>query len=141
MSNFDFPCRFEKLEDGTEIVRCRDLPELLSYSVDGEPLENWARYAVEDCVEFRIKDGEIIPEASPALPGEYVVHLDANQVAKILLSNEMVRDGVSRAELAKKAELKLPEVTRILDIHHPTKIDRIETILRSLGHRLQLSIA
>ena len=53
----------------------------------------------------------------------------------------MVRDGVSRAELAKKAELKLPEVTRILDIHHPTKIDRIETILRSLGHRLQLSIA
>ena len=61
MSNFDFPCRFEKLEDGTEIVRCRDLPELLSYSVDGEPLENWARYAVEDCVEFRIKDGELIP--------------------------------------------------------------------------------
>ena len=51
MSNFDFPCRFEKLKDGTEIVRCRDLPELLSYSVDGEPLENWARYAVEDCVE------------------------------------------------------------------------------------------
>lgn len=82
MSNFDFPCRFEKLEDGTEIVRCRDLPELLSYSVDGEPLENWARYAVEDCVEFRIKDGELIPEASPALPGEYVVRLSANQVAK-----------------------------------------------------------
>ena len=111
MSNFDFPCRFEKLEDGTDIIRCRDIPELLSYSVDGEPLENWARYAVEDCVEFRIKDGELNP------------------------------DGVSRAELAKKAELKLPEVTRILDIHHPTKIDRIETILRSLGHRLQLSIA
>jgi hypothetical protein len=64
MSNFDFPCRFEKLKDGTEIVRCRDLPELLSYSVDGEPLENWARYAVEDCVEFRIKDGELIPEAN-----------------------------------------------------------------------------
>ena len=132
---------FEKLEDGTEIVRCRDLPELLSYSVDGEPLENWARYAVEDCVEFRIKDGELIPEASPALPGEYVVRLSANQVAKILLSNAMARDGVSRAELAKKAELKLPEVTRILDVHHPTKIDRIEATLRSLGHRLQLSIA
>ena len=141
MSNFDFPCRFEKLKDGTEIVRCRDLPELLSYSVDGEPLENWARDAVEDCVEFRIKDGELIPEASPALPGEYVVHLSANQVAKILLSNAMARDGVSRVELAKKAELKLPEVTRILDVRHPTKIDRIEATLRSLGHRLQLSIA
>ena len=104
-------------------------------------LKNWARYAVEDCVEFRIKDGELIPEASPALPGEYVVHLSANQVAKILLSNAMARDGVSRVELAKKAELKLPEVTRILDVRHPTKIDRIEATLRSLGHRLQLSIA
>ena len=80
-------------------------------------------------------------KAFVALPGEYVVHLSANQVAKILLSNAMARDGVSRVELAKKAELKLPEVTRILDVRHPTKIDRIEATLRSLGHRLQLSIA
>ena len=48
ITNFNFACRFLKAEDGTEIIKCRDLPELLSWSVDEKPQETWVRYAIED---------------------------------------------------------------------------------------------
>ena len=95
MSQFNFSCRFLKVEDGTEIIKCRDLPELLSWPGEGEALEQWAKYAVLDCISFRMKDGEPIPEASEPEAGEYVVRLSASEKAKILRHNEMVRRGIT----------------------------------------------
>lgn len=75
--NFDFACSYEKEEEegGERLIRCRDMPELLSWPAEGETFEQWARYAVEDCIVFRMQDGELVPEASAARPGEYVVRL------------------------------------------------------------------
>lgn len=140
MKRFDFACKFLKVEDGTEIIKCRDLPELLSWPSDGETLEQWARYAVEDCIAFRIRDGEIIPEATEPEAGEFVVRLSSSEEAKILLHNEMVRAKVSRADLARRAKMRLPDVTRLLNIRQPTKIDTVATALNSLGMDFQLSV-
>ena len=140
MSGFNFACKFLKVEDGTEVIKCRDLPELLSWPSDGETLEQWARYAVEDCIMFRMKDGEAIPEASDPEEGEYVVKLTTSEEAKILLHNEMVKGNVSRAEFAKKAKMRLPDVTRLLNIKHQTKVDTIASALNVVGKELKLSV-
>lgn len=113
--------RREFLLDGTVIVKCRDLPELLSWPAEGETPEGWARFAVEDCITFRMKDGEKIPVATPPEPGEFVVRLTATAEVKILLHNEMVEAGVSRAELGCRAGMRLPDVSRLLNIRHPPK--------------------
>lgn len=138
MAQFNFACSFLKVEDGTEIIKCRDLPELLSWPANGETMEDWARYAVEDCIAFRIKDGEKIPTASPAEKDEFVVRLSAVQEAKILLHNAMVDDGVSRSELARKAGIRLPDVTRLLNIKHQTKIDTIRDVMNLLGKDIEI---
>lgn len=140
MSNFNFACHFLKAEDGTEIIKCRDIPELLSWPADGESKEEWARYAVEDCIAFMMKDGIKVPCASPALPGEFVVELTPTEEAKILLHNEMVDANVGRSALAIKAGLSLPEVTRLLNLKHRTKIDSLALALNSLGKRFNLSV-
>lgn len=140
MNGFNFACKFLKVEDGTDIIKCRDLPELLSWPSEGETLEQWARYAVEDCLMFRMRDGEVIPEASDPEPGEYVVRLTPNEEAKILLHNEMVREHVSRANLAKKANLRLPDVTRLLNLKHKTKIETIVSALNAVGKDLKLTV-
>ena len=140
MAGFNFSCKFLKVEDGTEIIKCRDLPELLSWPEDGETLEQWAKYAVEDCIAFRIKDGEIIPEASDPEPGEYVVKLTTSEEAKILLHNEMVKGNISRAEFARRANMRLPDVTRLLNIKHQTKLDTIASALQVVGKQLKLSV-
>lgn len=132
--------RREFLLDGTVIVKCRDLPELLSWPAEGETPENWARFAVENCIVFRMKDGERIPVTTPPEPGEFVVRLTATAEAKILLHNEMVEAGVSRAELGRRAGLRLPDVTRLLNIRHPTKIDTVKAALNALGKDLGLCV-
>lgn len=133
MANFNFPCKFIKVEDGSEIVRCRDLLELLSWSVDGQPLQMWARDAVEDCLSFRIKDGEKIPEASAAQDGEFVVDLSTEKTAKILLHNAMVDCGMTSGELAKMTGLELSEVARLLDFRQTTEMDWLVSALESIG--------
>lgn len=140
MSKFNFACRFMTVEDGTEIIKCRDLPELLSWPAEGETLEQWAHYAVKDCVAFRLKDGLEVPEATPAEDGEYVVEISLTEEAKIILHNEMVRAKVSRSALAEKNNLTLPEVTRLLNYNHRTKIETIDSALRSLGKKLSFSV-
>lgn len=140
MSGFNFACQFLKVEDGTEIIRCRDLPELLSWPSNGETPEKWARYAVEDCISFRMKDGELVPEASEPQEGELVVSLTKSAEAKILLHNEMVKGHISRAEFARRAGMRLPDVTRLLNIKHQTKLDTIDNALRVVGKQIKLSI-
>ncbi len=91
MGKFDFACRFETLEDGSPFITCRDLPELLTWPAEGETNEQWAEYGIKDCIEFRIKEGEVIPEATPAQDGEYVVKLSQEYVEKIIKHNSSSR--------------------------------------------------
>ncbi len=140
MANFNFPCQFIKVEDGTIIIKCRDLPELLSWPDKGESVETWAKHAVMDTLAFRIKDGLKVPYASKAKKGEFVVQLTPTEEAKILLHNEMLSAGVSRTALAQKAELSLPEVTRLLNLKHNTKIDSIASALNSLDRKFSLTV-
>ena len=138
--SFNFACHFLNVEDGSQIIKCRDLPELLSWPENGETLEQWSRYAVMDCILFRMKDGEIIPSASKAESGEYVVRLSASVEAKIHLHNTMVEQGVSRVALSKLTGLTLPEVSRLLNINQPTKIDTVVSALNHLGKDLKFSL-
>ncbi len=137
--SFNFACKKLKVEDGTEIIKCRDLPEILSWPSEGDSFENWARYAVEDCLAFRMKDGTVIPEASEAKTGEFVVRLPLSVAAKVMLHNAMVKTNVSRSELAKQMGLKLPEVTRLLNLKHATKIDSIADAVHALGFDLSFT--
>ncbi len=88
MKNFDFACYFETANDGTILIKCRDLPQLLSWSADGQPEEVWSRYAVEECIAFMLEKGLKVPFASAPLEGEYVVQLAPELTAKIEKSNK-----------------------------------------------------
>lgn len=140
MCNFNFACRFQKIEDGSTVITCRDLPELLSWAADGDTDEDWAKKAVEDCIAFRVQDGLEIPFASPAQEGEYIVELSTTEVVKVLIHNEMVKQNLTRLKLAEKSGLSLPEVTRLLNIKHKTKIDVLTETLKSIGKRLSFSL-
>lgn len=136
--SFNFACRKFKTEDGVPFIKCRDLPEITSWPSESEKLEDWALSAVEDCLAFRMKDGTVIPEASATRAGEFVVRLPLSATAKILLHNAMAEARVSRSELARRTGLKLPEVTRLLNLRHATKVDSVADALRALGYELSL---
>jgi antitoxin HicB len=61
--------------------------------------------------------------------------------AKVLLLNEMLRQKVHPAELARKMGTTPQVVNRLVNLRHTSKIDGIDTALRALGKRLILDAA
>lgn len=85
------------------------------------------------------KDRREIP--FPSAQGEGFVQIPASVAAKILLLNAVVQQGISNADLARLTGTRPQEVMRMLDLHHPTKIDTIQAALKTPGRQLELTVA
>jgi antitoxin HicB len=68
------------------------------------------------------------------------VSLPALSVAKIALYEIMRSASVGKAELARRLGWHLPQVDRLLDLRHASRLDQIETALRALGRELHVEI-
>ena len=62
--------------------------------------------------------------------------LSALGMAKAALYEAMREEGVGRAELARRLRWHLPQVARVLDLRHASKMEQVETALAALGLRL-----
>jgi antitoxin HicB len=97
----------------------------------------------EDCLIAAlggyVADNEPIPKPSPAR-GRPTVTLPPLVAAKLALYEAMREQGVDRAGLASRLAVPEPSVGRLLDLDHRSHIDQIETALRSLGKRLEVTV-
>ncbi|WP_419191442.1 hypothetical protein [Achromobacter spanius] len=80
-----------------------------------------------------------MPSLDPATP--YTVTLPAVVTSKVFLSNEMIRQGVRKAEMARRLGVHMPQVDRLLNLRHSSRIEQVEAALEKLGRRLDVSIA
>jgi antitoxin HicB len=53
----------------------------------------------------------------------------------------MREQGVGRAELARRLRWHLPQVARVLDMRHASRMEKIETALAAVGLRLVVDVA
>jgi antitoxin HicB len=60
--------------------------------------------------------------------------------AKVALYRAMREAGVGKAELARRLGWHLPQVDRVLDLLHASKLEQIELALRALGKRLVVEV-
>jgi antitoxin HicB len=60
---------------------------------------------------------------------------------KCALLNEMIRQDVRPAELAKRMNTSKQEVNRLTTLSHATKVDRIAEALHALGKELIIKVA
>ncbi|WP_368639511.1 hypothetical protein ABRZ04_10880 [Castellaniella ginsengisoli] len=59
----------------------------------------------------------------------------------VLLASEMVRQGIRKADLARALGIHPPQVDRLLDLGHASKIESVEAALSVLGRRLDVALA
>jgi antitoxin HicB len=60
--------------------------------------------------------------------------------AKVALYQAMRAQHVGKAELARRLHWHLPQVDRLLDVRHASRIDQLEAGLGAVGKRLTLTI-
>lgn len=125
--------------NGTNLIQYPDMPEGASVSEDAFDLEANAAEGLEAVLQLYIDARRPIP--LPHAVGDGSVTLGALPTAKVLLSNEMVRQGVRKTELARRLGIHNPQVDRLLDLSHSSKLEALEAAYSELGRRLDISIS
>ena len=87
--------------------------------------------ALGDCIAHR----RAIPAPSVA-GGRPRVAVPALVETKVHLYEAMRGANIGKAELARRLKWHLPQVDRLLDVHHGSRLDRIEVAAAALGKRL-----
>lgn len=116
-----------------------DVPEALSAGETRDEAVQMAHDALITAFEFYFEDRREIPGPSRVRKGQERIEVPASVAAKVLLLNEMVRQQVRPAELARRLGTTAQEVNRLTRVRHTTKIDGIEQALGALGKRLVIA--
>ena len=136
-----YPATLTPDPDGGFTVTFRDVPEAITEGDSREEALLRAEDALESALAMYVMAKEPLPAPSAAQPGEAVVPLSALGMAKAALYEAMREQGVGRAELARRLRWHLPQVARVLDLRHASKMEQVEAALAALGLRLIVDVA
>ncbi|MGB6745544.1 MAG: type II toxin-antitoxin system HicB family antitoxin [Terracidiphilus sp.] len=136
-----YPVRLKAAEEGGYIVTFPDIPEAITQGEDVEDALRHGADALESALEFYFEDRLPIPSPSKPKRGQRLIQLPPSVAAKVLLLNEMLRQKVRPAELARRIGTTPQEVNRLTNIRHTTRIDRLDVAMRALGKRLVVRAA
>jgi antitoxin HicB len=130
-----YPVHLED-DDNTVLATSPDFPELTTYGDDRDEAIARAVDALEEAIAARIHDGNDIP--SPSRGADYAV-LPTLTAVKVMLYQGMRDQGISKAELARRLGWHLPQVDRVLDIQHRSRLDQMDAALGAIGCQLYVS--
>lgn len=118
-----------------------DIPEAITAGETREEVTHMAEDALITAMDFYFEDQRSVPMPSKVKRGQAMVALPVSVAVKVLLLNELVAQRVSQAELARRMHTRPQEVSRIVNVHHATKIDTLAAAFKALGRRLELTVA
>jgi antitoxin HicB len=135
----DYPLIIEPDDNETLLVTCPDLPEVTTFGEDEEDALQRAGDAIEEALAARMARRENIPSPSP-LRGRKSASLPPLTVAKVGLYQAMRVAGIGKAELGRRLGWHGPQIDRLLDLNHHSKIEQIDQALRVVGKVLVVSV-
>lgn len=116
-----------------------DFPEAHTYGEDRSDALARAVDALATIIDACMRDRQPIPLPSTRKHGPTVT-LPPMMVAKVELHNAMLAQKVNKAELGRRLHWHPPQVDRVLDVRHASRIDQIEHALAAVGKRLELHV-
>jgi len=134
-----YPVSLSK-EDGRILVSFPGVPDVHTYGDDEPEALERAIDALETMLMGVIEDRGEIPEPRPVKRRERFVVLPALTEAKVRLYKTMRAQRVGKAELARRLNCHLPQIDRLLDLNHSSRLDQIEQAFLMLGKRLEISL-
>ena len=121
----------------TYLVTCPDLPEVTTFGDDAEDARERARDAIDEALAYRIAHQEPIPEPSD---GDVRVTLSTQTALKVRVYQEMRGRGVSKTDLARRLHWHRPQIDRLLDLNHGTRLDAFDAAFSELGCDLDVRV-
>ena len=135
-----YPVLLTEDTNGTYRVEVPDLPEANSVGEDRDEALLNAAEAIATALEIYFDERRSIPLPSEGRRGQDSVVLPAIEEAKVLLWNEMLAQNIRKAELARRLNVHMPQIDRLFNLKHSTKVEFIEQAANALGKKLQVTL-
>lgn len=136
---FDYPVILTP-DDGTVLVTFPDVPEAITFGADTDEALLQAVDALESALSFYVDDRKPLPVPSKAKRGQKTVRPSALECAKLGVYRAMTEQGIKKAELARRLGWHMPQVDRLFDLRHASRLDQIEAAARALGRHIEVSV-
>jgi antitoxin HicB len=137
---FSYPVNLVPDDNDTVLLTFPDVPGTLTFGDDADDAVARGVDALETMIIGLMSDRQDIPVPSRPAPGQRTVTLPALSAAKVALYQAMRSQGVRKAELGRRLGLHMPQIDRLLDLRHASRLDQIETALRSVGKSLVIDV-
>jgi antitoxin HicB len=138
---FDYPVTLTPDDNGTVMATFDDVPEAITFGADEDEALLNAADALETGLSFYVDARKPLPVASEPVEGQKTVRPPALECAKLGVYQAMTEQGVRKAELARRLGWHMPQVDRLFDLRHASRLDQIEAALAILGKRLDVRVA
>ena len=126
-------------ENGKVLASFKDFPNVNTYGDNEAEALARALDALETMLAAMIDDKEDIPAPSTLKRGKFVT-LPALTAAKVELYRQMRAARVGKTELARRLNCHLPQIDRLLDLSHASRLDQLEHAFLALGKRLAITL-
>jgi antitoxin HicB len=134
-----YKVKLSKDTNDTILVDVPAIPEAHTFGEDRDEARARAVDAIETALMGYVEDRRDIPAPDGKTERDSVT-LPVLTEAKLTLYSAMRVAGVGKAEMARRLNCHLPQVDRLLDLAHSSRLDQIEAGFRALGKRLSIEI-
>ena len=131
--------KLSKDTNGTILVEVPDVPGAVTFGEDREEALQRAPDAIETVLIGYMADHRDIPVPRAGSKGPFAT-LPALTEAKLALYQSMRAAGVGKAALARRLNCHMPQIDRLVDLRHASRLDQLEAAFRALGKRLSVEI-
>ena len=119
------------------LVDFPDFPEAHTLGDTREEALRRASDALLTVIEAYMKDRQRLPQPSR---GKLTVTVPPLTVPKIELYKAMQQKRITKAELGRRLGWHMPQVDRILDVRHASRMDRLQQALQAVDRRLEVTV-
>lgn len=137
---FDYPVTLTP-DDGSVLVTFVDVPEAITFGADEDEALLHAIDALETGLSFYVDARIALPIPSKAKRGQKTVRPSALECAKLGVYQAMTEQGIKKSELARRLGWHMPQVDRLFDLRHASKLDQIEAAAIALGRHIEVTVA
>lgn len=136
---FDYPVILTP-DQGAILVTFPDVPEAITFGATIDEALLHAVDALETGLSFYVDARKPLPEPSirPELP---TISPSVLEGIKLAIYREMTLQGIRKADLARRLGWKAPQVDRLFDLSHASRLDQLEAAAKALGRHINLTLA
>lgn len=138
--NLNYPIVLTPAPEGGFVVTFPDVPEAITQGDD--EIESYinGQDALVTALEMYVDANEDLPVPSRPKRGQATQSPPALAALKLSLYQAMREQGVRKSELARRLGWHMPQVDRLLDLSHASRMDQLEAAARALGKSISAEL-